>query len=435
MQEGARIAAVIDLLTTLNTAWSSGQRAPADAVLAQYFRERRYIGAKDRGAIAELLYYILRHGAALEWWLERSHPQGGTRGIVILALVFFRNADLDAINTWFGGAEYCPRPLSQPERDMVTLYSGKTLIHGNLPQPARLNYPDWMESRLLKLFGDKLYLAMEAMNTEAPVDLRVNTLKASRQQVLDALVAAGFAPEPTPFAPNGIRLAKRGPLFATQAFRDGWFEMQDEGSQLVSSLVEAGAKQKVIDFCAGAGGKTLSIAATMQNKGRLLAWDTSEARLSQLPKRLTRAGVQNTQVHAIASESDQFIKRHKDSADWVLIDVPCTGTGTWRRNPDLKWRTEEKDLAEMVDIQKRVFDSAARLVKAGGRIVYATCSLLEEENEKQVEAFLAAHENFALEPVTRPFIPMNAVSAGYLRLYPHQHNTDGFFAAILKRRS
>lgn len=435
MKEGARIAATIELLTTLNEAWMKGERAPADAVLAQYFRGKRYIGAKDRGSIAELTYYILRHGATLEWWLEKSNPQGGPRGIAILALVFLRQAHIAELAEWFDGSDYCPEPLDEAERTMIALYSGKSLIHGDLPEPARLNYPDWMESRLHKLFDDKLYLAMEAMNREAPVDIRVNTLHATREQVMEALAAEGFTPALTHYAPHGLRLAKRGALFTTQAFRDGWFEMQDEGSQLVASLVGAGTKQKVIDFCAGAGGKTLAVAATMNNKGRILAWDTSDARLSQLPKRLHRAGVHNVQARVLTSESDPFIKRHKDSADWVLLDVPCTGSGTWRRNPDLKWRTEEKDLEEMTAIQKRILDSAARLVKPGGRLVYATCSLFEEENEAQMEAFLADHPQFTVEPVTRPNIPMNAVNNGFLRLLPHQHDTDGFFAAILKRKS
>ena len=434
MKEGARIAAAIELLTSLNEAWVKGERAPADAVLAQYFRGKRYIGAKDRGAISELIYYILRHGATLEWWLEKTNKNGGPRGIVILALVFFKRAHIGQFAEWFSGEEYCPAPLTEVERTMIALYAGKELIHGTLPEAARLNYPDWMERRLHALFGEKLYLAMEAMNREAPVDIRVNTLKASRQQALDALGAEGFVPATTHYAPHGLRLARRGPLFTTQAFRDGWFEMQDEGSQLVASLVEAGPKHKVIDFCAGAGGKTLAVAATMQGKGRILAWDISEARLSQLPKRLTRAGVHNVQARALASESDPFIKRHKDSADWVLLDVPCTGSGTWRRNPDLKWRTEEKDLTEMTAIQKKIIESASRLVKPGGRLVYATCSLFEEENEGQVEAFLGAHPEFSVEPVTRPNIPMNAVSNGFLRLLPHQHDTDGFFAAILKKK-
>lgn len=434
MKEGARIAAAIELLSQLNDAWMRGERAPADSVLAQYFRGRRYIGAKDRGAIAEIVYYILRHGATLEWWLEKIHPTGGPRGIVILALIFLRRAHIAQLSEWFDGSDYCPPPLSEQERTMVALYAGKELIHGTLPEPARLNYPDWMGARLRTLFGEKLYLAMEAMNVEAPVDIRVNTLRATRQQVFDELQAEGFAPALTHYAPHGIRLARRGALFATASFREGWFEMQDEGSQLVASLVEAGGKQKVIDFCAGAGGKTLAIAATMHNKGRILAWDTSEPRLSQLPKRLSRAGVHNVQARTLDSEHDQFIKRHKETADWVLLDVPCTGSGTWRRNPDLKWRTGEKDLTEMKDIQKRILESAARLVRPGGRLVYATCSLFEEENEAQVEAFLATHERFSMEPVTRPNIPINAVQGGFLRLLPHQHETDGFFAAVLKRK-
>ncbi len=434
MKDGARIAAAIELLETLNDAWMKGSRAPADAILAQYFRSRRYIGSKDRGSISELVYYILRHGATLEWWLEKINPKGGPRGIVILGLIFLRGAHIAQISEWFDGSEYCPEPLTEDERTMIALYAGKELIHGDLPEPARLNYPDWMQSRLRELFGDKLYLAMESMNLEAPVDIRVNTLKTTREKLMETLKEAGFEPELSQYAPLGIRLTKRGQLFATDAFREGQFEMQDEGSQLVASLVDAQAKQKVIDFCAGAGGKTLAIAAAMENRGRILAWDVSDARLSQLPKRLARAGVSNVQMRVLRDEHDPFIKRHKESADWVLLDVPCTGTGTWRRNPDLKWRTEEEDLKDMVEIQKRILGSAQRLVKPGGRLVYATCSILKEENEKQIEAFLEEHTDFSLEPVTRSSIPMNAVQEGCVRLYPHQHGTDGFFGAVLKKK-
>jgi 16S rRNA (cytosine967-C5)-methyltransferase len=209
--------------------------------------------------------------------------------------------------------------------------------------------------------------------------------------------------------------------------------MQDEGSQLVAALVEAKPKEKVIDFCAGSGGKTLAVAAAMHNRGRLLAWDTSQTRLNQMPKRLTRAGVHNTQIRLLSSERDAFLKRHIASADWLLLDVPCTGTGTWRRSPDLKWRTGKKDLAEMQELQKNILESAARLVKPGGRLVYATCSLFAEENEDRIAAFLEAHAEFQAEPVTQPHIPESARSGGFLRLFPHLHRTDGFFAAVLRR--
>ncbi len=425
MKPSARIQAVIELITSLNEVWSSGGRAPADALLAQYYRERRYMGSKDRGEVSRIIYYILRNGATLEWWLEKAGAEITPRNVVMLALLYIEEADMAAMEQYFTGEEYGAEKLTGMERKLIEQYAGTPLIHGTLPNPVRFNYPDWMESRITGLFDDKIYVAMEAMNQEAPVDLRVNTLKATRKEVIAALAKEGFEPEETPHTQTGVRLKKRGAVFTTQAFRDGWFEMQDEGSQMVSALMDVGGSKKVIDFCAGAGGKTLALAARMKNKGRILAWDTSDARLSQMPKRLARAGVHNVQLRVIKDERDQFIKRHKETADWVLLDVPCSGSGTWRRNPDLKWRTDEKDVREVVDLQKRILESAARLVKPFGRLVYATCSIFNEENEEQIDAFLKQHPDFSPLPVD--------VEHAYMRLYPHQHQTDGFFAAVLQR--
>lgn len=425
MKPAARIAAAIDLLMLINEAWEKGSRAPADGIIGHYFKQRRYIGSKDRGAIAERVYFILRNGAALEWWLEKAKQKPSPRLLALLSLVFKEGVSLDEAEDLFSGGPQCPMPLTHEERDLVEAFQNKTFFDADMPKPVRYNYPSWMTTLLEEAFGDDFDEGMSALSEEAPVDLRVNTLKAIREQVMAALSNEGFEPEHSPQAPNGIRLRKRGALFASNTFRLGWFEVQDEGSQLVCELVDANPGEKVIDFCAGAGGKTLSIAAKMQGRGRILAWDTSKERLSQMPKRLARAGVNNVQLHRITNEQDQFIKRHKQSADWVLTDVPCSGSGTWRRSPDLKWRTSENDYAEVMAKQKSILESASRLVKPEGKLVYATCSLFADENEKQVASFLKTHPEFSLVPM--------ASDKPYLRLLPHRDYTDGFFAAVLKR--
>ena len=316
------------------------------------------------------------------------------------------------------------------EREWVLTHAGKSLQHEAMPDWVRLNFPEWMQPALQELFGDRLTEALEALNEEAPVDLRVNTLKSTRDQVMAVLREEGLDPEPTPFAGTGVRLRKRAALSATQAFREGWFELQDEGSQLVTELVRAKASDKVIDYCAGAGGKTLSIAAAMQNQGHILAWDTKPARLKQMLPRLARAGVKNVQSHVLKPKRDPFAERHKDTADWVLVDVPCSGTGTWRRSPDLKWRTALRDLKQAIDSQRQIMGRAASCVKPGGRLVYVTCSILKQENEQQVAQFLGKNPKFSLEPIANSL----GGEGPHLQLYPHLHQTDGFFGAVLRRR-
>jgi 16S rRNA (cytosine967-C5)-methyltransferase len=296
-----------------------------------------------------------------------------------------------------------------------------------------------MTGRLEEAFGEALPEAMQALSQEAPVDLRVNTLKCPGvAELIHALDKEGYTASPTPHSPVGVRLHQRFAAFNTQAFKDGWFEMQDEGSQIAALLVEAKPGEKVIDFCAGAGGKTLAIAATMQNKGRILAWDSSAARLKQMQKRLARAGVSNVVTHVLADESDPFIKRHKDSADWVVVDAPCSGSGTWRRNPDLKWRFTPEDLQEVKALQASILASAARLVRPGGRLVYITCSVFPDENLQQVKQFIETHARFKVAPVGKIWNTLAKESEGgipHLRLSPHEDGTDGFFAVVLTRQS
>src|SRR6185369_3433163 len=320
--------------------------------------------------------------------------------------------------------------------------------------------------------------------TAASTDLRVNTIKATREEAIAALKAEGIVAAPTTLSPVGLRVHGRPPLATLQCFKDGLIEVQDEGSQLVALLADARPGMRVADFCAGAGGKTLAIAAQMKNKGKIVACDVLEGRIERAAVRFNRAGVHNVERKALSSERDQWVKRHAGTFDRVLVDAPCTGTGTWRRNPDAKWKLSPEDLTELAEIQRNILDSAWRLVKPGGRLIYATCSLLAEENEAQVEAFLSEHADFRLVPageVWREVIgtdfpnpsahPRNhstvipacepgsidgaefatAVDPGSeagvtsgdgagsgalsatLSLTPAQHGTDGFFAAVLER--
>lgn len=438
MQPGARVSAAIELLQGLHASWEEGKRLPADAALSDYYKQRRYMGSKDRAFVSEIVYFALRHGGALQWWAEQSAlRQIGPRQIVLLTLVMGLDYDPALVADWCDGRQYAPKPLITEERDMLNQCADEPLEHEAMPGWARHNLQDWLIPLLLKEFGDDFASEISALNEEAPVDLRVNTLKCpDRSDLIMELDRAGYYGTPTPHSALGIRLQKRLPIFTLDAFKDGWFEMQDEGSQLVCTLVQAEAGQKVIDFCAGAGGKTLALAAKMENKGRLLAWDVNEKRLSQIRKRLARAGVDNVITHVLTSETDSFIKRHHDTADWVLVDAPCSGSGTWRRNPDLKWRFTQQDLKEIIQLQAAILASAARCVKSGGSLVYATCSLLSIENEDQIKRFLADNPDFSVEKLPQIWNKHRLWHDGegtIIRLTPYRDQTDGFFAIRLKR--
>lgn len=437
MIPSARIQTASMLLEQIFTAWNSEKRIPADKLLENYFKANRYIGSKDRGAVAELVYYVLRHKGTLQWWLEKYSQGAGGRAYVLAALILRGDYDAGNINEVANNYPYGFAALNDAEKKFVKNLGNAENTKKQMPEHARLNYPQWVESLLKYSFGGEFEPAMLAMSEQAPTDLRVNTLKTTREHLLKNLRAEGFECSPTNLSPIGIRLKKRAPIFTSKFFKEGHFEVQDEGSQALALLVDAGAGQKVIDFCAGAGGKTLAIAAAMENKGRILAWDISEKRLGQINQRLRRAGVHNVQAHILESENDSFIKRHKDSADRVLLDAPCSGSGTWRRNPDLKWRFTQKDLDEVVAVQQSILQSACRLVKKGGRLIYATCSVFKDENERQIDTFLQTNPNFRLLCAEKiwnkePLAGDNK-NPSYFSVSPHADGVDGFFAAVLER--
>ncbi|MCI5050059.1 MAG: RsmB/NOP family class I SAM-dependent RNA methyltransferase [Rickettsiales bacterium] len=437
MRQESRISAAIEILELIHEKWAENSMAPADAILSDYFRQRRYMGSKDRAFVSEMIYFILRFGGSLEWWLEQAEARNNPRQIVIAALVLHYRYTRDLMNEMFSGNEHAPPTLNNSEFRMIDFFSEHQLMHEAMPTWAKHNIADWHAPMLKRAFGQEVAEQISALNKEATLDLRVNTIKCpERSDLIMALDKYRFYGSPTPHSPLGVRLNKREPVFTTDAFKNGWFEVQDEGSQIVAQLVDAEPSQKVIDFCAGAGGKTLAIAATMKNKGNVLAWDTDEKRLNQIQKRASRAGVENILLHVLQDEDDKVLRHHQDSADWVLTDVPCSGSGTWRRNPDLKWRFSRSDLKHVLEKQKNILNSAARLVKPQGRLVYATCSVFEEENEDQIEKFLVDHPDFRVERPAQLWNKLTTYRDGiglYIRLTPHKDGTDGFFAVIIKR--
>ncbi|MCC7049763.1 MAG: RsmB/NOP family class I SAM-dependent RNA methyltransferase [Alphaproteobacteria bacterium] len=431
MTPGGRVQAAIELLQAIDDA----RKAPADRVASAYFRDRRYVGSKDRAAIQGIVYDVLRRRAQLDWWLGRieiAPPDPRARVLACLALVTGWPAqDIDAA---FNGERHAPNPLTPPERAALRRLAGGRIDHRDQPAAVRGNVPAWLAPALAGAFGERLDAELRSLLEPATVDLRVNALKATRAEALARLRSEGVTAEPTTLSPLGLRLVGRRPLGETGSFADGIVEVQDEGSQLVAMLVGAKPGMRVVDFCAGAGGKALAIAAGMANKGHVIACDVSQKRLEASARRLRRAGVHNVERRLLSDESDKWVKRHKHEFDRVLVDAPCTGIGTWRRNPDGRWSLDPADLEELVAKQARILASAARLVKPGGRLVYATCSLLPAENEKQVEAFLAAHPDFAVVPAGEA-LPGVSADGPYLRLTPARHGTDGFFAAVMERKA
>ncbi len=394
---------------------------PADVVLSRYFREHPKLGSRERGAIAEAVYALLRQRSALTHFAE-SGQGAQMRRIALLALA--ESAGIDTL----GG-------LTEGEHEWLTRVMA--IDRANLPRAMRASFPEWILERFDAQYGEQDTLELvDALNRPAPLDLRVNTLKATVEDAEAALAHAGADFERTPFAPLGLRLARKPALQNLDIFKNGGIEVQDEGSQMLAQLLGARRGEMVVDFCAGAGGKTLALGAQMRNTGRLYAFDVSEKRLAKLKPRMARSGLSNVHPVVIAHENDAKVKRLAGKADRVLVDAPCSGLGTLRRNPDVKWRQTPEGIGELNAKQTAILASAARLVKPGGRLVYATCSLLHEENEAIVEQFLAAHEAFTLVPANAVLAEQKlALDTGdYLKLLPHRHQTDGFFAAVLERK-
>ena len=429
MTPAARLAAAIELLAAVEAL----PRKPADAVANDFFRNRRFIGSGDRRAVSDRTWRVLRARRRLAWWLERAGAAMIPR-LLIAASLLLEGWTLDGVAQSYSGGRFAPERLTPDEATALRALERHTLDHPDMPEAVRLEVPDWLLPHLRARFGEALAAELTALEGEAPLDLRVNLLKATREQVQAALAEEGIEAVPTPLSPWGLRVAGRRPVSTGAAFRAGLVEIQDEGSQLVAALVGARPEMRVADWCAGAGGKTLALAMTMENRGHIAASDISAPRLEGAVRRLRRAGVHNVERHLV-EPGDKWAKRRAGSFDRVLVDAPCTGIGTWRRNPDARLRLRPQDLAELLPKQAAILAQAARLVRSGGRLVYATCSLLPEENESQVDAFLTAHAGFAPVPLDRAWdLPGPPPGPGpYLSLTPRAHGTDGFFAAVLER--
>ena len=393
---------------------------PADAVVSRYFREHRNLGHADRAFVAETVFAVLRRGRSLE---ARCAGQLSDRHRLLACLAVVRG---------WSQRELAPVLKASEEAGLAAV---KAASDADLPPAVRCDLPDWLYTRLESQFGaDEVVPLAAALNQPAPLDLRANTLKMSRDTLLEKLFAEGIAATAGALSPWAIRLRDKPALAKHSLFLEGAFEVQDEGSQLLGLLLEPKRGEMVVDFCAGAGGKTLLLGAMMRNTGRLYAFDVSDKRLANLKPRLARSGLSNVHPGRIEHERDQKVKRLAGKCDRVLVDAPCSGLGTLRRNPDLKWRQSEASVAELTQKQAAILEAAARLLKPGGRLVYATCSLLAEENDAIVQAFLGANPGFRLLPASEILSRQGVeIEGDMLRLLPHRHATDGFFAAALER--
>jgi 16S rRNA (cytosine967-C5)-methyltransferase len=430
MTPAARLSAAIEVLADIE-----GRRRPAADALKDWGLSHRFAGSGDRSAIGGLVYDTLRRRASAGWLMGEATPRAEVIGMLQLA----RGWDLARIEGLFTGERFAPAPLTAAERAAL-----ETRGLDDAPGHVRGDYPEWLGPELAAAFGAQAPREMAALAARAPVDLRVNTLKCDREKALAEL--AHLHAEPTPHSPVGLRIAvgedARAPAVqAEPAFQKGWIEIQDEGSQLAAQLAAPDPGMQVVDLCAGGGGKSLALAALMDNRGQVFATDDDKRRLAPIFERLTRAGARNVQVRAPKGRGDEPLADLAGRADLVLVDAPCTGVGTWRRNPDAKWRVRPTSLDRRVEEQAAVLDRAAGLVRPGGRIVYVTCSVLPRENDGAVAAFLARHPGFApVDPAAMardaglPGLAGFGSPAGHgLQLTPLRTGTDGFFVAALRR--
>lgn len=435
MKAAARLQAIIDLLDRIAEPVADKARTPADAVVSGYVRGRRYIGSGDRRAITDTVFGILRDQPLLDWLLGGA--ASGPRGWALANLIWRLRLPFAEIDALFDGSQYGPAPLTGDERAAVSIVEERIAGLDEAPPWVRGRYPEWLDGEMARAFGEARAEEGAALACPAPVDLRVNALKADREKALGALRAHGFEAEPTPLSPHGIRLAGRGNLSGAQAFKDGWIEPQDEAAQIVVLLAGAAPGMVVLDYCAGAGGKALALAAQMEGRGTLIAHDLTHARLKPLIHRAERAGADGL-IRLFAAADDAALSA--DAFDIVLVDAPCSGTGTWRRQPEGRLRLTEAELTGYIEQQREILEKAARHVRPGGRLVYATCSLLPCENEDRIAGFLDANPDFVaadMAALWRDILPGEPplAASGAILLTPHRCGTDGFFCAVLERRT
>lgn len=429
MTPAARLKAVLDILERLRAS-----PVPMDSTVGDYMRHRRYIGSKDRADIAERVYAIARTHARLGWWLNNLKAADTPRARVIAHLMLADRLHLGQIEKLFDGGKFSASPLTPDEIECAKSLEGKDLEPHDMDLPVRVECPPEHADTLRALFGDGFRDEMTAMMSPASLDLRVNLMATTRDDAAASLQKDGVATDLTPFSPWGLRVRGKAFLSNTRAFTKGHVEIQDEGSQMIAVLCGAQPGMQVLDYCAGAGGKTLALAGAMKCKGRIVAMDTEPARLEKARTRFRRAHVSDIiEVRPLSDDKHRkWLKRQKQTFDVVLADVPCSGSGTWRRNPDTRWRTYGPGLEALLPVQAEILEKIAKCVKPGGRLIYATCSLLPQENEAQIDTFLKNHPEFSVMPVAE-MLGHDRCGTAMMRLTPHRHGTDGFFAAVLIR--
>ncbi len=423
MRDGGRLSAAIEILSDVET-----RHRPVKLALKAWGDASRFAGAKDRAWVSGLVLDVLRRRRSLAWRMGADSP----RAAVFCALHVLWDWPVDRIAEAAADKPHGPGALTAAER--AALVQPRDMA--DAPSPVRGDYPDWLEASFARAFGDKAALEGEMLAERAPVDLRVNTLKSNPEQALQALAPLNAAP--TGVLPNALRIAAPDPsqrsqsLEAVPAFAMGWFEVQDLASQIAAEAAGDIRGAQVLDLCAGGGGKTLALAAAMENSGQIYAYDSDGRRLADTVRRSERAGVTNLQVRSPIYPD--ALKGLDGAMDVVFIDAPCTGTGAWRRHPDTKWRLKPATLKQRMADQDAVLDQAVRFLKPNGRLVYVTCSILPEEDEDRVGAFLERSAGFLpIAATNQPHLVQHLTDEGYLRLSPYSSGTDGFFVAVLQR--
>ncbi len=425
----ARMLAVLDLLER-----TQKSPIPMDLTIGDYMRNRRYIGSKDRTDIVERIYDMVRHHARIHWALEQAGAATLTARLKLLAYLIMVEGKEDP-TVYFDGTKYAPSEVTQEEIDILHRLPEN---FDTAPEDIKVECPPNYAASLHKYFGKDFAVEMEALCHGATLDLRINKVAGDREKMKESLEKDKVATEITPYSPWGLRAKGKAFLGETKAFRSGHIEIQDEGSQLIALACDVKPGMQVLDYCAGGGGKTLALASAMMVKGRIVAMDLEEARLAKAKTRFKRAKVSDIiETRPLSDEkSRKWLRRQKQSFDVALVDVPCSGTGTWRRNPDTRWRNYGPSVDEIIPVQADILERVAGVVKPGGRLVYATCSILPEENEDQIEKFLANHPEYELVDLQDvwPEGCKAPCEGKYMRLTPKRHHTDGFFAAVLIRK-
>ncbi len=456
MKPAARIQSSIDVLEKI----TENTRVPMDSAIGDYMRVRRYIGAKDRADVVERVYAMMRAHARLGWWMGKFDVADSPRTRMIVWLMLSEGADEKRLTKdLFDGTQYAPAELSAQELHIIKLikegsYIGAGITHPDMPVEVRVECPALYEDRLKAYFGEAFEAEMGAMLGSATLDLRVNIFLSTREAAQGSLKADGVETVSTPYSETGLRCVQKAYLARSKAFIKGWVEIQDEGSQLIAQMCGAMPGMQVLDYCAGGGGKTLALGAAMRCKGRIVAMDNDTKRLQKGRERYKKARIADIiEVRSLEDEKNRkWLKRQKGKFDIVLTDVPCSGTGTWRRNPDTRWRVFGPSLEELLAVQAEILEKVAPMVKPGGRLVYATCSLLPDENEDQIARFLKDHPEFEVLPLNSVILKgpgpegshagqkdpsaqaLQDDKTGFMRLTPLRHNTDGFFTAVLVRK-